>query len=149
MWTCMNRDRHAAFSHASNCITICSELVHMAEVLNIVYDRSSKSKRSSPMKNGEEVGLFIQKLVNWSFCRILLAQSTGMWVVYVSHRSDNICSGGSEIDRPWRVWMQMITPRNDIFGVNNDCMYLCIQLLSIQWLCVCLSGEHQWSVNDF
>jgi len=57
----MNDDRHGACDHASNCITLCTDLVHMVEILKIPYVRSWKSRRMSWMRKGEEVELNISK----------------------------------------------------------------------------------------
>jgi len=32
---CLNDDHHAAFFHVSNCITLCTELVDMVEILKL------------------------------------------------------------------------------------------------------------------
>jgi len=55
----INDDRHAAFIHASTCITLCTDLVHMVEILKIAYGRSWKLRRKSWMNNGQEIGLKI------------------------------------------------------------------------------------------
>jgi len=61
--TRMNDDRHAAYDHTANCITLCPDLEHMVDILKIAYGRSWKSRRMSSMRTGEEVGLNISKLV--------------------------------------------------------------------------------------
>ena len=57
----MNDDRHAAYDHASNCIVLCTDLVHMVEMMKIAYGRSRKSQRMSWMRKGEEVELNISR----------------------------------------------------------------------------------------
>jgi len=71
MWTGMNDDRHAAFVHASNCITLCPDLVHMVEISKIAYGRPWKSQRMSWMMKGEEVGLNISKSSIQIYTRII------------------------------------------------------------------------------
>lgn len=58
----MNEDRHAAFDHISHCRTLCTDLVRMVHILNILAGRSWKSQRMSQIRKGVEVGLYIQKL---------------------------------------------------------------------------------------
>jgi len=57
----LNDDCHTEYNHASNLITLCTDLVHMVEMLKIAYCRSWKSRRMSWMRKGEEVGLNILK----------------------------------------------------------------------------------------
>ena len=54
---CLNDDHHAAFIHASNWITLRTDLVHMLEIFKFAYGTSWKSGRKSWMRKGEEVGL--------------------------------------------------------------------------------------------
>jgi len=49
---CLNDDRDAAFIHASNCITLRTDLVHMVEIFKIAYVMSWKSMRRSWMRKG-------------------------------------------------------------------------------------------------
>ena len=70
----MNDDRHAAYDHASNCITLCTDLVHMVEMLKIAYGRSCKSWRMSWMKKGEGVGLNILKTSVWIHTRLIASR---------------------------------------------------------------------------
>jgi len=65
----MNDDHHAAFDHASLCITLCTDLVHMVEILKIAYGWSWKSLRMSWMRKGEEVGLKISTTVEPIYMR--------------------------------------------------------------------------------
>ena len=85
-----------------------------------------------------KLGYIYQNLVDGSICCKLMAESVEMWWAYVIHCSDNMYSGGSEIERPRGFWMHMIIHRNNILDINNFCMHFCIQLWSIQWLLVCL-----------
>ena len=55
----MNDDCHTAYDHASNCITLCTDLVHMVKMFKIAYARSWESQRMSWMRHGEEAGLNI------------------------------------------------------------------------------------------
>jgi len=41
--------------HASNCMTLPTELVHMVEIVTIAHGRSWNLRRRSWMKKGEEV----------------------------------------------------------------------------------------------
>jgi len=50
--TRMNDDRHAEYYQAANCITLCTDLVHMVEILKIAYGRSCKSWILSLMRQG-------------------------------------------------------------------------------------------------
>jgi len=52
---------YAALIHASNGITLCTDLVDMLEIFEIVYGMSWKSRRRSWMKRGEEVEIYLPK----------------------------------------------------------------------------------------
>jgi len=58
---CRNDDRDAAFIHASNCITLRTDLVDMVEIFKTAYGTSWKSKRTSCKRNNEEVKLYLPK----------------------------------------------------------------------------------------
>jgi len=53
-----NDNRHAKFTHVSNCITLRTDLVRMVEIFQSAYGTSWKSKRRSWIRNGEEVELY-------------------------------------------------------------------------------------------
>jgi len=55
----MNDDSHAAYDPAANCIMLCTDPVHMVEILKIAYGSSWKSWRMSWMRKAAEVGLNI------------------------------------------------------------------------------------------
>jgi len=57
----MNDDCRAAYDYAAHYITLCTDPVHMVEILKIAYGMSWKSRRMSWMRKGEEVGLNISK----------------------------------------------------------------------------------------
>ena len=57
----MNDGHHAAFVNATNCITLCTDLVHMVAISKIAYGRSCKSRRLSWMSKGEKVELNLSK----------------------------------------------------------------------------------------
>jgi len=65
--TCMNDNHYSAFIRASNCTTLHSDLVHMVEILKIAYCMAWKSSRTSLMRKGEEVGLYISKTSGWVY----------------------------------------------------------------------------------
>ena len=65
----MNDDSHAAFDHAANCLTLCTILVHIVEILNIAYGRSWKSRRMSWIRNGAEIWPNISKTCVQIFMR--------------------------------------------------------------------------------
>jgi len=56
--TSLNDDHYAAFILALNCITLCSEQVHMVGIVKITYGRSWILRRMSWMRNGAEVGIY-------------------------------------------------------------------------------------------
>jgi len=64
---CMNDHHHAAFIHASHCITLCSDLVQMVKILKIAYDRLSRLRRRSWIWEGEEVGLYWTMISGWIY----------------------------------------------------------------------------------
>ena len=70
----MNDDCDAAYNHASNCTTRCTDLVHIDEMLKIAYGRSWKLRRISWMGNGEEVGLKISKNSVQIYMRLIAGQ---------------------------------------------------------------------------
>ena len=72
MHSVMNDNHHAAYDDASNCITLCTDLVHMVQKLKIAYGRSWKSRRMSWMRKGEEVRLNISK-TSVQICMQLIA----------------------------------------------------------------------------
>jgi len=145
----MNDDRQAAFVYASNWLTLCTDMVHMGEILEIAYGRRWTSRRMNWMRKGVEVGLYISNVVYGSTCGQLLAESAVLWYADVIHHSEDFSSGGTDIGSLWSFWMQMFILRNESLAANNDCMHCFIQLLSIHWLLVCHQGEHQRSINDF
>jgi len=53
----MNDRRHAALIHASNCITLSSDLVDIADILIVTYGTPWKSRRRRWIKKGEELRL--------------------------------------------------------------------------------------------
>jgi hypothetical protein len=57
----MNDSHHAASIHTSNCITLCSDLLEMVEILKIAYVTSWNFRRMHWIKNVEEIGLCISK----------------------------------------------------------------------------------------
>jgi len=58
---CLSDDRHAAFIHASNCITLRTGLVHMVEIFKFTNGTSWKSRKRSWMRKGEKVELYFPK----------------------------------------------------------------------------------------
>jgi len=58
----MNGSRHAALVHAANCITLCSDLLHMVEILKISYGTSWELRKTSWKKKDLEVGLYMSKI---------------------------------------------------------------------------------------
>ena len=61
VWICLNDDRDAAFIHASNCITLCTDLVHLVEINEIAYGMSWKFRWTSWVRKGKEVELYLPK----------------------------------------------------------------------------------------
>jgi len=61
IWTWMNDSRHVALMHASNYITLPSNMVHMVEFLVFAYGTSWNSRRRSWIWKGEEVRLYKSK----------------------------------------------------------------------------------------
>jgi len=55
----LNDNRYAQFIHVSNCITLCTDRVHMVEIFEIACGTSWKSSRRSWIRNGEEVELYL------------------------------------------------------------------------------------------
>jgi len=70
----MNDDRHAAYSHAFNYITLCTALVHMVTMLKIAYGRLRESQRMSWMRKAEEVGLNISNTSVRMYMRIIASK---------------------------------------------------------------------------
>jgi hypothetical protein len=56
-----NDNRHASFIHVSNCITLRTHLLPMAEIFYIACGTSWKSRRRRWIRNGEEVQLHLPK----------------------------------------------------------------------------------------
>jgi len=57
----MTDDRHAAFVYWCNLMILCTDLVHMVEMLKIAYARLWKLQRMTWMRTGEEVGRNVSK----------------------------------------------------------------------------------------
>jgi len=72
----------------------------------------------------KKLGCINQELVDGSTCGKLAAKCDGMWQRYVIHRSDNICRGGSEMERPQSFWMQLSMHWNDTLAASNDSMIM-------------------------
>jgi len=65
MWRGMNDDRDATYDHAANCITLCTDLVQLVEILKIAYGRSWKARGMSGIRKGEKAGLNLSKTSVW------------------------------------------------------------------------------------
>jgi len=63
----MYGSRHVALVHAANGTTLRPDLLHMVEILEIAYGMSSKSRKLSKKKKGQEVGLDMSKISRWIF----------------------------------------------------------------------------------
>jgi len=57
----MNNAHHAEFDQAFYCTTLCTDLMHMVEILNSAHGRSWTWRRMSWMRKGEEVGINVLK----------------------------------------------------------------------------------------
>jgi len=73
----LNDDRHATFIHVSNCITLCTDLVHMVEIFDIAYGMSWKSRRRSWIRNGEEVELYLPQPSQLFYMPSIAGQTRG------------------------------------------------------------------------
>ena len=135
MGTSMNDNHHAAFIHSSNCTTLCTDLVHMIEILKIAYGRSGKLSWRSSMRNGEEVGLCGIKNYRMDqhgvHCRpkVLECDSTTsgidqiMWIVV-----DLALWGLEDVECTWLYidkiwWLAMMTSCQNAYDcwICNDC----------------------------
>jgi len=58
---CLSDNRDAVFIHVSNCISSCTDLVHIVHKFEIAYGTSWKLRMRSWMKKGEEVKLCLPK----------------------------------------------------------------------------------------
>jgi len=67
-------------------------------------------------------GSICLKLVHQSGCHTILSESAKMWRRYVIYRTDDVNRSGSETERLWCIWIQMILPRHGILAVNNEGM---------------------------
>jgi hypothetical protein len=121
-WTQMNASLHAALVHATNCITMHLDLLHMVENLKSAYGTSWKSKKTSWKTIGQDIGFICLKLVDRSVYRNIPAESANMRWRYVVYQTDDVNTGGSETERPQCFWMHMIIPWNGILAVKYDGM---------------------------
>jgi len=83
-------------------------------------------------------GYIYRKLVEWSLCLKLQAESAEMLWAYIIQGSDNGSSSWSEFERPWSVWMQIIIHWSIILAVNNDYIrfaYNCWASNNNQYVC--------------
>jgi hypothetical protein len=55
----MNGSGHAASVHATDCVILHSNLLHMVEVVKISDGTSPKSMKMCSKKNSQKVGLYI------------------------------------------------------------------------------------------
>jgi len=99
-WVCMNHDRHAAFIHVSNRITLSTDLVHMVEIFEIAYGASWKSRRRSWMWIGEEVELYLPKISEMIYVPQIVGRKGGN-VIEPHHISFRQC--GLQLIRNWEV----------------------------------------------
>jgi len=58
----LNDDRHVIFIHVSTWITLCTDLVHIVEIIEIAYGTSWTSRRKSMKLKGDEVELYLPKI---------------------------------------------------------------------------------------
>ena len=77
MQTRMNEYRHATCIHASNCVTLHSEQVHVVEIWSIPCGISSKSRRWRWMWRDQKVGLYISKTSWWIPMPLIAGRSAG------------------------------------------------------------------------
>jgi hypothetical protein len=75
VWPLMNASRHAALVHATNCITLHLDLLHMVEKLKSAYGTSWKSRKMSWKKIGQNLRFICLKLDNGSVCHNIPAES--------------------------------------------------------------------------
>ena len=92
-----------------------------------------------------------QKLVKWSTCHKLLAESAGTPSGHIICHSYKVHWYWPEIERPQRFWMQRKIIRNAIPDVNNVYTICPIRWLSVGRLFVVspAKNKRQWRVNDF
>jgi len=126
--------RHALFVHASNCITHCTDLVHMVEILKIVYGRSWKSREMSLMRKAEEVGKYILITSVRIYMRFIAGRKCCN-LIASCHLSQITCPvvdqklGGLEAFGSKHLYMQTIDwlPMTTLgifrynFGASNNC----------------------------
>jgi hypothetical protein len=77
--TWQHDNRPVVFTHVSNGLTLCTALGRMADILEIAYGTSCKSRRRSWMRNVKKLSYIYRKLVDCSTCCKLLVESAGMW----------------------------------------------------------------------
>ena len=70
----INDNHYAAFIQTSNCITLCTDLVHEVEILKMADYQSRKSERISWMRNTEQVGLSISECRVWIYMQLIAGQ---------------------------------------------------------------------------
>lgn len=90
-----------------------------------------------------------EKLVYGSICSKLPAECTGIWKCYLINCSENMYSGGSELERPQSFWMQLRIHTNDTWAVTNNYLSMCRKSLPIPQLLERIEDDRYWSVNNF
>jgi hypothetical protein len=73
----LNGNRHAEFIHVSNCITFCTDLVHMGEIIEIACGTSRKLRTRSWIRNGEEVEHYLAKTSEMIYVPSITGQKRG------------------------------------------------------------------------
>jgi hypothetical protein len=58
---CVNDDRYAAFTYISKCNTLCTDLVHTVEIVEIPNGMLLNLRRRTWSRKGEEVGVYLPK----------------------------------------------------------------------------------------
>jgi hypothetical protein len=58
---------HAMLDYASNCLTLCTDLLCMGEIVKIAYSWSWKSMTISWMRNGEGIRVYISNTTVWIY----------------------------------------------------------------------------------
>jgi len=145
----MNDDCHSAFTLVSNWVTDRSDLVYTVEFLKMAYGTSLEPERRSWISNVEKAGLYESKSPEWTYMPQI--GSPKHWnITGVGHPSLS-----RHVSRWIRIWKAlkllhaMSIHRDHVLGVNHNYLSDGIQLFSIEWLGKCVSGECEYTVNNF
>jgi len=117
IWNWLHDYRHPTFTHVSNWITLCTDLVRMAEKFEMSYGASWKSKRRSGMRKSKEVERYLPKTSERIYMPGIAGRKRrkvmGPWNFSLRYR-------GYRLIRHWAVTL-LLDANHNTYKRNNVC----------------------------